>query len=214
MDASVRRPEGIMEVWLALISAAVALGGGVVTFLKVRDEQRTKSLTERIAVLEEESKANNKLIVALQRQNTLLRGENNALIRLLGKYDEAAKESLIVTDDGGIVTEWDAAAVLMFGFNTDEAIGKDISSLIVPREVRQHHREALANTFKYKRQPRTVPIKTQAVNKNYDKFDVEVQLLPGWETGDGTGSWRYGARIRKLTLPSPDAKAIETEHLL
>lgn len=193
-----------MEIWLAVISAVVALGGGFLAVLRIRETNRIREITDRVAALEEENRRYSELIGSLQRQNNLLRVENASLIRLLRKYEEATREALIVVDENGIVVEWDAAAVLMFGYHADEAVGKDVSELIVPREIRQQHRYALANVFKYKRQPRTVPLKTQALNKDEEKFDVEVQLFPGWETDDATNTWRYGARIRKLVLPSSE----------
>ena len=198
----------VVEVWLAMISAVVTLGGAWLAVLKIREGNRTENTSKRLAILESEMARSERLIAELQRQNGLLRAENISLRRLLSKYEQAGHESLIVTDDTGIITEWDAAATLMFGWSADEAVGKDVSSLIVPRELRQQHRVALANVFKYKRQPRTTPLKVKGLTKDNEKLDLEIQLMPGWETGDGTGAWRYGARIKKLTLPSPEAVSI------
>ena len=191
------------QIWLSIISAVVILGGAWLAILRIREGNRIEDNAKRLEFLEKERDVNLKLIEALKRQNALLRYENNGLIRLIDKYVKAAHESLIVTDESGIVTEWDASATLMFGYGADEAIGKDVSSLIVPPELRQHHRRAMSNVFKYKRQPRAVPLTVKANTKAGDQFDAQIQLLPAWETGDGSGSWRYGARITKLDLTLP-----------
>lgn len=201
------------QVWLATLTFLTAVAVGWFTVLKLREANNVKALTERVAELEEERKEKEELIKALklnlastQRQNVLMKNERAELIRMLARYQKAGQESLIVVDEKGIVVDWDAAATLMFGYAADEAIGRDISGLIVPPEDRQHHRYVLTQTFINRRSPRTVPLKVKAICKDGEKMDVEVQLLPGWETGRGEESgWRYGARIRKLILPSPDA---------
>lgn len=194
-----------MEIWMAVISAAVVLGGAWLAILKIRESNRVEDNTKRITALEDERRVNIKLIESLRQQNALLRAENAALVKMLAKYSQAANESLIVTDDNGTVTEWDAAATLMFGWNSEEAVGRDVSSMIVPPEMRQEHRIVMTNIFKHKRQPRPAPLKVRGWRKDGEYIDLEVQLLPGWEANDGTGAWRYGARIRRLILPSPVA---------
>lgn len=204
------------NIWLGIISIALAIVG----VWKIRESSNVKSLTERVKTLESEQAISkieiatrDRQIAQLLTQNRLIRDERSALTRLLRHYEEAGRESLIVTDKLGKVVEWDAAATLMFGWSADEAIGEDVSELIVPQELRQAHREALRNVYRNQRQPRTVPIKAVALTKTNERVSVEVQLLPGWETGSDSGEWRYGARIKKLLLPSQTNSTAEMPNL-
>ena len=202
------------QVWLGVLTLLVTVAGGYFGWLTLRERNNIDQLKSKVDNLELQRKAQDRtlesqgrLITDLQAQNSILRAEIKSMVRLLRRYEQAAHESLIVVDEEGKVLEWDAAATLMFGYIADEAIGKNVSSLIVPHELRQSHHVAIANVFKHKRQPRVVPLKAKALRRDNELIDVEIQLLPGWETGDGTGSWRYGARIKQLSLPSPEAKA-------
>jgi len=195
-----------MEPWLQVILAVITLfnvaltviGGGWLAIVKMRESNNVKELVQRVASLEAENTILRNEKSQLEVSVGLLRRDVTLLRRALEKYTQAAQESLIVVDESGLVVDWDAAAALMFGYSSEEAIGKDVSGLIVPPEVRQQHRYAMMNTFKNKRQPRTEPLKTRAITKSGDVIDVEVQLLPGWETGGNEKGWRYGARIRRL----------------
>ena len=56
----------------------------------------------------------------------------------------ASLDAVITTDDHGRVVEWSASAVRMFGYTREDALGRDISTLIIPPDHRVQHTEALA----------------------------------------------------------------------
>ena len=204
-----------MEPWLQVTLAVITMlnvaltviGGGWLAIIKLRESNNVKELLQRVAFLESENQRLLHEKSSLEVSVGLLRRDVTSLRRALEKYTQAGQESLIVVDESGLVVDWDAAAALMFGYSSEEAIGKDVSGLIVPPENRQKHRYGMMNTFRNQRQPRTEPLKTRAMTKSGEVIDVEVQLLPGWETGGNERGWRYGARIRRLILPSPEAKS-------
>jgi len=51
-------------------------------------------------------------------------------------------ESVIITDAEGVVRSWNHAASLLYGFTSEEAIGRPIGELIVPVEGRDEALEA------------------------------------------------------------------------
>jgi PAS domain S-box-containing protein len=61
-----------------------------------------------------------------------------------GGVFNAAVDAVIVIACDGFIVDWNPAAVRMFGYSRDEALGKELADLIVPRELRAGHREALA----------------------------------------------------------------------
>ncbi|WP_127026357.1 CHASE domain-containing hybrid sensor histidine kinase/response regulator [Rheinheimera mangrovi] len=55
---------------------------------------------------------------------------------VLAAIVENANEAVIGTDKEGRISSWNPAAEQMFGYGEDEAIGKSISTLIVPEELK------------------------------------------------------------------------------
>ncbi len=56
---------------------------------------------------------------------------------------ETAMDAIIAIDKNGKVTLFNTAAKNMFGYETDEVIGKDIGELVVPEKVREKHNSGL-----------------------------------------------------------------------
>lgn len=55
----------------------------------------------------------------------------------------AALDCVVTIDDEGIVVDWNPAATATFGYTAEEAIGREMSELIVPAELRSRHRDGL-----------------------------------------------------------------------
>ena len=47
-------------------------------------------------------------------------------------------------DAGGEVTDWNGQAHSLFGWSREEAIGRELATLIIPEEHRAAHREGIA----------------------------------------------------------------------
>jgi len=84
------------------------------------------------------------------------------------------------------VTSWDHAAEVMFGYTTQEAVGADLTELIMPVPLRAGHRAGMA---RYQESTRTEPNRkfypVPATHKDGHEFPVVVELniVP---QGDGT----------------------------
>ena len=63
--------------------------------------------------------------------------------RLLTAINEAALDAIIVADDCGNVIGWNQAAVRIFGFSPNQAIGRSLASLIIPEQYRSAHEEGM-----------------------------------------------------------------------
>jgi PAS domain S-box-containing protein len=57
----------------------------------------------------------------------------------------SALDPVVVTDSKGIVLDWNNAAIACFGFNRDQAIGKDFADIILPERSRAAHRGVLTH---------------------------------------------------------------------
>lgn len=57
----------------------------------------------------------------------------------------SAPDALVVLNEQGIVTDWNQAAVAMFGFAQHEAIGKELRELIIPVQWREVHSHGMRN---------------------------------------------------------------------
>ncbi len=77
---------------------------------------------------------------ALKQLNEIL-AENEAAAR---RIIETSHDAVIQMDETGKVLEWNPQAETVFGWRRDEALGKKLSSLIVPEEARAMHESGLA----------------------------------------------------------------------
>ena len=77
---------------------------------------------------------------ALKQVNDIL-AENEAAAR---RIVETAHDAIIQMDERGEVLEWNPRAAVVFGWPRDEAIGKQLSSLVVPEAARPLHESGLA----------------------------------------------------------------------
>ena len=103
---------------------------------------------------------------------------------------EAALDAVVTMDQRGRVLDWNHAAETTFGYRADEALGRDMSELIVPAEHRPAHRKGLARFLES-----GVPVildrrvELTAMHRNGAQFPVELTItripLPGLPTFTG-----------------------------
>lgn len=99
-------------------------------------ERAEKSSSDEVGTLVD---AFNAMLDQIQQRDDALR-EKEAQTRTIL---ESALHSFITMDHEGRILEFNAAAELAFGYSKDEAIGKDMASLIIPPSLRDAHREGL-----------------------------------------------------------------------
>ena len=109
---------------------------------------------------------------------------------------ETALDAIIMLDPGGRVTAWNNQAEQTFGWTRDEAIGQDMSQLIIPAHYREAHRQGLLRyltagdeSMLYKR------VELTAHDRRGREFPVEMTVTPA-----RLGSMIFfGAFIREIT---------------
>ncbi|WP_229213609.1 diguanylate cyclase domain-containing protein [Duganella sp. BK701] len=63
---------------------------------------------------------------------------------LISNILERAPDAFVSCENTGVVTKWNAAAERVFGWSSEEAIGRDIAELIIPPAQRAAHRAGMA----------------------------------------------------------------------
>lgn len=97
--------------------------------------------------------------------------------RLKSSFD-VSLDAIIVADDRGVILEYGGAAETVFGFTAEEAIGAQMSDLIVPHQHRAAH---LAGMERFNRtgEARLVGqgrIEITALRKSGEEFPVEISI--------------------------------------
>ncbi|MEO5370584.1 MAG: PAS domain S-box protein [Magnetococcus sp. DMHC-1] len=109
---------------------------------------------------------------------------------------ESAMDSIITIDASGRVTEFNPAAEALFGYARHEIVGKELADFIVPSELRQTHRQAMArlagnpewNTVKRK-------VELPGLRKDGQRIDLELSIIATpWD-----GKPHYTAFIHDIT---------------
>ena len=90
---------------------------------------------------------------------------------------ETALDAIITMDDRGCITEFNRAAERMFGYSREQAIGRELAVLIIPKALRAGHRNGLANFLRTGEGPFiNRRIDTTAARSDGREFPVEVSI--------------------------------------
>jgi PAS domain S-box-containing protein len=90
---------------------------------------------------------------------------------------ETALDAVCVMDTGGTVTGWNDRAAALFGWSSDEAIGRQLSELIIPPSLRGAHERGLALYLATGEGPvLDHRIEVTALNSNGNEFPVELSI--------------------------------------
>jgi PAS domain S-box-containing protein len=87
---------------------------------------------------------------------------------------ESSEDAIIGKTLDGIITSWNASATRLFGYGTDEILGKSVL-LIVPQELHQAEFESLRKLQAGKRIEHK---ETQRLTKNGERLDILITISP------------------------------------
>ena len=113
---------------------------------------------------------------------------------------EAANDAFVTIDSQGTVEAWNQRAVEMFGYPRDEALGRNLSELIVPVRLRARHQ---AGMDRYLRTG-VASINLQRLRLPAlcnDGSEIEVELTV-WPTGSGEDR-RFHSFLRQVSASEP-----------
>ena len=90
---------------------------------------------------------------------------------------EAAPDAVIAIDEEGKIVKWNPKSEVLFGWTSNEILGKLLSETIIPHRYRNSYEKGLKHFLETGEglvQGRTIEI--QALNKTNDEFDVSASI--------------------------------------
>ncbi|WP_340647043.1 PAS domain S-box protein [Phenylobacterium sp.] len=91
----------------------------------------------------------------------------------------ASLDAIVIIGQDSLVLEWSPAAEVTFGYARDEAIGRELSTLIIPEELREAHHRGMAHYLATGEGPvLDRRIEVQAINKAGDRLPIELAISP------------------------------------
>ena len=116
----------------------------------------------------------------------------------------AAQDAVIMMDDRGVISFWNQAASRMFGYSGQEAVGKNLHSLVSPDRYRRPHQAVSTQSSAIVHgQAAGATIELEALRKGGAEFPVEMSVSPV-RLGD---RWHSVGIIRDIT----ERKRLEEE---
>ena len=117
-------------------------------------------------------------------------------IDLLRSVLDSSLDAVISIDINGKVLEWSISAENLFLFSKEEAIGKNLDTLIIPEDLINSHKEGM-NRYKNTGHHNVLNkrIEIEAINKNKQRFPVELAISPI----EFRGEMFFTARLREIT---------------
>lgn len=96
-----------------------------------------------------------------------------------------ALDAFINIDSAGLVTEWNAEAVKLFGYSRDDVLGKNLSGLIIPPAYRDAHERGLKH-FMATGEGSFVGgrIEVTAIRNDRSEFPIELSITAIRQGGD------------------------------
>lgn len=97
--------------------------------------------------------------------------------KVLEQLLEDAPDAILIADRAGVITYWNNGAQLIFGYSTDEAIGKSLD-LIIPENLRGRHWEGYHRVIstgetKYK----TGLLSSPGIRKDGTRVSLEFSMV-------------------------------------
>lgn len=91
----------------------------------------------------------------------------------------SAFDALVTIDEKGFVTEWNRRAEEIFGWSANEALGKEMTDLIIPPDLREAHRNGMKHYIQSgESKILNQSIEIEAIRKNGERFPVQLSISP------------------------------------
>jgi PAS domain S-box-containing protein len=152
-------------------------------------------------------------LVELTRDLTERRGNKEALLEtemLKHLVLNTALDASITIDERDVIREWNAQAERIFGWRHDEAVGRHLSDLVIPRRYRTAHANGLQHFLGTGVGPilnRRVEI--TAVRRDGSEFPVELSVAP-FQVG---GQILFSGFVRDITQRKRAEEALRASEM-
>lgn len=152
--------------------------------------QVTQMMFEEAREAQKAAEAANKALAESQRRSRLV--------------IETANDAFIAMDARGLITDWNRRAETIFGWKREEVVGKSLSEVIIPPQLRESHREEMKRFFSTGEQRvLNKPLEVPALHKAGNEFFVELTIWALEENGNTS----FNAFLRDIS----ERKKAETE---
>lgn len=117
-------------------------------------------------------------------------------VRRSWKILDGAGDSFVAMDATGAITGWNAEAEKLFGYSRSEALGRQVSELIIPEELRAAHDEGVRHFLETER-PRVMGqrLELEALRRSGERFPMEMSF---WAM-QIDGEWAFYSFGRDIT---------------
>jgi PAS domain S-box-containing protein len=101
------------------------------------------------------------------------RSESEARLK---RMVESAHDAVIAIDADGLVTDWNNRASIMFGWPREAAIGRSLSTLIIPEDYRARHEAGLSRVAASDSSVLDRVVEVPAMRRDGSQFPVELSI--------------------------------------
>lgn len=110
-------------------------------------------------------------------ENQLIHSENRSKLIM-----NASLNAIITIDINGIITFWNRQAEIIFGWNDEEVLGKELSKVIIPHQYIDAHNRGMKHFLKTGQGPAlNIPLNLTALNIKGIEFPIEMSIIPIYE---------------------------------
>jgi PAS domain S-box-containing protein len=132
----------------------------------------TKSGADELGLLTD---AFNHMLTRIQEQDQALRGSEARVRAVL----DSAISAVLVIDEAGTITDWNARAEAMFGWTRDEVLGLVLADLVIPVRYREQHQHGMKHFLVSGEGPvLNQLIELSALRRDGSEFPVELSISP------------------------------------
>lgn len=121
------------------------------------------------------------VLFVIVRQYRLRHEASEAVVRANARLKstfDVSLDAIVVANTDGVILEFNEAAETVFGFDSSEAVGQDMSEMIIPQHLRAAHIAGMER-FNKTKEPHLVGkgrIEITALRKSGEEFPVEISI--------------------------------------
>jgi diguanylate cyclase (GGDEF)-like protein/PAS domain S-box-containing protein len=136
------------------------------------------------------------LALAISTRNKALQSlqdEKNKLAAII----DSSMDAIVQMDTNGIISGWNVQAQAMFGWQTEEVLGKSMGEVIVPAQFREAHHAGLKRFLDTGAGPvMNTHLELKALRRDGSEFPIEMYIAPI----KTAGRLEFNGFIRDITL--------------